>query len=283
MKPMNNAPGLSGKTFPVIGLFCSLLLLVFSACNLYESAENKSSDKAKKEEAAMYIDKGDYDKALDILNKLYNKNPDTTDAKLLQLLSNASSGSIGIDTFSILEVADEIIDSGDDGIELAGRVLGDEDGYLDRNTIRNNLITLGDSSIFYLEQIPEKTEDHYAQLGLLSLIDTVMIVGDMILEQKKDEGVEKIKLTEEGIKELYADGYTDLPQSLFEKHEQRLNDNVQRMDDSVAAILSLSGGMLPEDNDFAEIFDDFLKEITDPQDGTITETTLNSYISNLAS
>ncbi len=279
MKPLNNTGCSSGVSQAAISLVCFLLLMALSACNLYECAENRSSDKAKKEEAGIHIDNGEYDKALDILNKLYNKNPDTTDAKLLQLLSNASSGSIGIDTFKILEIIDEIIDTDAGGFDLVGRVLGDEDGYLEKDTIKTNLITLGQSSIHYLEQIPEKTEDHHSQLGLLSLIDSVMIIGDMIIEQKEDDG--KIKLTREGIRELYQDSYTDDARlTLEDDNEKRLNDNVGRMNASINSILLLSNGTDPKDNDLTEIFDDFLEAITDT-DGNITGELLNDYLASL--
>jgi|GEM_PF-2702729 len=291
MKPMNNAHGQSRRSFPVISLLCGLLILVLSACNLYESMENKSSDKAKKEDAAMYIDKGDYDKAFEILNKIYLKDPTTTDARLLQLLSNASSGKIGLDTFNILEVADELADGDTSGgIDLVGKVLGNEQGFLTKSDIDDKLFELQGTAIPALEQIGEKmTEDHHAQLGLLSIIDTVLTVGEIIIEDKE---LDDIELTEEGIKNLYGDSGFDKDNNsefkeFIDDKVDNLNENIRRIERSIDAIASLSGTTDAKDNDLSEIFDEFLEETTKPVfvegewERQITYVSLDDYIRNL--
>ncbi len=290
MKLLNYAHGLSGRSFPVIILTC-LLLLVLSACNLYESAENRSSDKAKKEKAAIYIDNGDYDKAFDILNKMYLKDQTTTDARLLQLLSNASSGKIGLDTFNILEVADDLADGDTSGgIDLVGKVLGNEQGFLTKSDIEDKLFELQGTAIPVLEQIGEKmTEDHHAQLGLLSIIDTVLTVGEIIMEDKARDNIE---LTEEGIKNLYGDsGFekdhdTEFQEFVRDKADN-LNENIRRIEKSIDAIASLSGATEAKDNDLSEIFDEFLEETTDlvlvegQWERQITYESLDRYIRSL--
>lgn len=279
------------KAHNPLAIFCASLccglLFFLSACNLYESAEDKSSDKAKMEEAAILIDKGRYEEAESILNKLYNKDPETTNARLLQLLSNSISGQIGLDTFQVLEVIDDL-DDGDSsgGIELTGMVLGDEVAWLSRDEIAEKLALLysryqesdgespyEDGAIALLNQIKNKTMDHHAQLGLLSLIDTVLLIGETILY---DLDIDGINLTEQGIKDAYNARNTIFPynpnmQNFVENEPahfsriERLNRNVRQIETSIDAILQLSGAENASENDLADIFNEFLNEITDSE------------------
>lgn len=283
------------KVFRPLAISCTFLffglLLSLSACNLYEPVENKSSDKAKMEKAAIYIDKGQYEKAENIANKIYNKNPDTENAKLLQLLSNSISGKIGIDSFSVLEIADDLDDVDNSGaIDLVGRVLGDDEATLTKDKVKYSLDALyksQDGAIFFLEQIGKKTMDHYAQLGLLSIFDTVLLIGDIIMF---DLGDTTIKLTEEGIKNRYNELGIVFPNNPdlenYVKNEpadftriERLNRNVKRIEESIDAILALTGSENPEDNDLADIFNDFLEDVT--HEDKITLNSLVFYITGI--
>lgn len=265
------------KAHSPLAIFCASLLcglLFFSACNVYESAEDKSSDKAKMEEAAILIDKGRYEEAESILNKLYNKDPETKNARLLQLLSNSISGQIGLDTFQVLEVIDDI-DDGDSsgGIELTGMVLGDEVAWLSRDEIAEKLVLLYDGAIPLLNQIKNKTMDHHAQLGLLSLIDNVLLLGEIVLY---DLDIDGIALTEQGIKDAYSAKNTLIPYNPNTQHFvenepahftriERLNRNVGQIETSIDAILQLSGAENASENELADVFDEFLNEITDSE------------------
>lgn len=320
MKPKNR---LKKKKAPFIIpalLSCGLLLFFLSACNLYESAENKSSTKAKKEDARMAIDRGNYEKAYNILYPMYQKNPEAAGSDLLQLLSNALSGQIGLDTFSVLEIADDLADGDTSGgIDLVGKVLSvDRTGTMTKDEIQEKLNMLyelpnpenaapvqqmapksgpqvfsaqinGDDpsdfftpesgAIFFLDEIQTKTNDHFAQLGLLSIVDTVLILADIIME---DLARDDIVLTENGIRDLYnRQGFDGMPafQEVVETWIPRLNNNVLHIQASIDAIIRIVGGS-PENNKLSKIFDEFLDEITDIDD-KITYDSLNNFIRNL--
>ncbi len=320
MKPKNR---LKKKKAPFIIpalLICGLLLFFLSACNLYESAENKSSTKAKKEDARIAIDRGNYDKAYNILYPMYQKNPDAAGSDLLQLLSNALSGQIGLDTFSVLEIADDLADGDTSGgIDLVGKVLSvDRTGNMTRDEIREKLNMLyelpkaenaapvqhialktdpqafasqinnddpADSfspesgAIFFLDEIQTKTNDHYAQLGLLSIVDTVLILAEIVME---DWERSEIALTENDLRTLYEGrGFDDRPafHEFVETWLPRLNNNVLHIQASIDAIIRIVGGS-PENNKLSKIFDEFLGEITDIDD-KITYDSLNNFIRNL--
>jgi tetratricopeptide (TPR) repeat protein len=292
---------ISCKQARLLAALCCCLL-VLSGCNLYESGENKNSRKAKMEEAAICIDKGEYEKAESILNKIYNKNPETTNGRLLQLLSNSISGQIGIDSFRLLEIIDDLPDGNSSrGIDMTGLVLGDEAGRISRAGLAYKIdrlylryhnsegnIFYADGAIAFLEQISEKTPDHHAQLGLLSLVDSVLLLGEIIAY---DLGVDTITLTKQGIKNAYISKnalfpYNAYTQDFVENEPahytriDRLNSNIQRIETSIEAILELSGAKNAEENDLADIFNDFLDEITNYQ-RKITFNQIVIYITNL--
>lgn len=299
MKRLKPAYGIKRPIALSFVLLCCAVMLFLSACNLYESAEDKKSDSAKMEEAAIYIDKGQYEKAEGILTKIYDKNPDTKNPRLLQLLSNSISGQIGLDTFNVLKVADDLSDRDiDGGIDLVGMVLGDENDQLQKNEIEEHLDDLytpagngfGDGAIAFLLQIDDRrTSDHAAQIGLLSLIDTVLLIGEIV---SHDLDIDPITLTEQGLRDAYLDQGVSFPYNLPDTRTfvvdepegfpriDRINENMERIKKAVDEILFLSGDTDPEDNALTEIFNDFYWALSG-SDGGITYESLALYMTNL--
>lgn len=272
-----------GKGF-CMGL-CRLLCLCFAifaltGCegNMFEGLADDSSYEARLEEAMIALDDGDYAKARAILSDLNSDYPN--DPIILQYLSNAFAGEAGIDTFNLLETIEQINDDPNAGsIDMVGQMLGDANGMITANEIKEDLSKINDA-IDALEAIPEadRTDDQTVQLGLLSMNRAVLTIADTIAE---DTGEQTITLTEAGISALYP-GTTepDFNDELTGNDRlSTLSTDTQNIDDSVETINTISGQ--DSQNDLSENFGGFSDEIdTDGADGISTED-LENFINNL--
>ncbi|MGM0454299.1 MAG: hypothetical protein ACQERN_14165, partial [Thermodesulfobacteriota bacterium] len=161
----------------------SAAMLFVSSCdeNAFEFAEDDSNYEAKLESAKIQIDNSDYETAYNTLLDLDDSHPD--DPKVRQYLSNACAGMVGIDTYNVLEVADELSDSGvDNGIDLVGRVLGNEDFQLTADEVGDKQNRLSGCAIENLNRIDDKTDDQIVQQGLLGINNAVLTIANIVME-----------------------------------------------------------------------------------------------------
>ena len=274
-----------GKGF-CMGL-CRLLCLCFAifaltGCegNIFEGLSDDSSYEARLEEAMIALDDQDYARAKSILTELnadYPNNP-----TILQYLSNASAGLAGIDTFNLLETIEQINDDPNAGsIDMIGQMLGDKDGVLTVDEIKEKIDNINDA-ISALEAIDDPTDDQIVQLGLLSLNRSVLTIGDVIAD---DQGIQTVTLTENGISNLYPGNTTpNFSDNLVDDQGNNRLDTLtidnQNINNSIDSITNISGK--DSENDLSENFGDFSDEIdTDGVDGISTED-LENFINDLS-
>ncbi len=263
-------------------ILCTLavaLITFFNGCNenLFEPVANDGGTGASMENARIAMDEGNYEEARAILILLEKSNPD--DPVVLQYLSNACAGMIGLDTYRLLEILDELDENDNPGaIDMAGCVLGDENQRLTALEIKDKLELLENCAISKLLKIESPTDDHLVQLGLISICHAMLIIGDIIVEER---GISEIELTEEGIRDLYR--YEAFVYDLTgDPRMNKLRDDIMRIAGSVDAILEITGDPSAEDNDLAENFDAFIAEVDQDSDGTISPVELINYINEIA-
>lgn len=280
MLPFFQLPGARQVYRPLI--LCTLaiaFITFFNGCNenLLEPIANDSGSGSKIEDARIALDDGDYEKAKAILLNLEKNNPD--DPVILQYLSNACAGMIGLDTYRLLEIIDKLSENDNTGaIDMAGYVLGDENRRLTAMEISNKLAMLEDCAIPELLKIESPTDDHRVQLGLVSIHHAMLLIGDIIVEER---GINEIELTEEGIQDLYR--YEAFVYDLTgDPRMEKLSDDIMRIARSVDAIMEITGDPSAEDNDLAENFDAFIAEIDQDRDEAVSPVELINYINEIA-
>lgn len=279
MFPFFQSPGIWQVYRPL--LLCTLavvLITFFNGCNenLFEPIANDSGSGSKIEDARIALDDGDYEKAKTILLNLEKSNPD--DPIILQYLSNACAGMIGLDTYRLLEIIDKLSENDITGaIDMAGYVLGDENRRLTAIEIQNKLELLEDCAIPELLKIESPTDDHLVQLGLISICHAMLLIGDIIVEER---GINEIELTEEGVRDLYR--YEAFVYDLTgDPRMEKLSNDIMRIARSVDAIMEITGDPSAEDNDLSENFDAFISEIDQDRDGAVSPVEMINYINQI--
>jgi len=272
-----------GSCIRLCGLLClCFTIFALAGCegNMFEGLADDSSYEARLEEAMIALDDQDYAKAKSILTELNADYPN--DPTILQYLSNASAGLAGIDTFNILETIEEINEDPNAGsIDMIGKTLGDSDGALANDEIKDKIDNI-DDAIDTLEAISNPTDDQIVQLGLLSLTRAILTIADMVAD---DTGSEKITLTEDGIGNFYPgatmpDFADELEDEEGNKRLDILSKDLDNIAKAIEAIKNISGQ--DSDNDLSENFGDFSDEIdTDGVDGISTED-LENFINGLS-
>lgn len=288
---MRNLHILKGKGF-ILGV-CGLLLLCFAISTIPGCLEDESSYEARIEEARIALDNGDYERARSLLLQL--KAEYGNDPLVLQYLSNACSGLVGIDTFRLLEVIDDFIGMKQEGrIDMVGLVLGGTEGVLKSAEIDKMIELLENCTIAELENIAEPTDDQIVQLGLASLFHAALTIADIVID---DLLLETIELTEDGLNTLY--GPTNPPDFDFDDNGDpldissrlvSLSADIVRIYNSIDAILLMASLSTVDQNDLSEAFDRFLRDI-DPdideemeegmEEVEVTQLELENYIINL--
>ena len=258
--------------------FAVAFMAVFNGCNdnLFEPVASDSGSGATMENARIAMDDGNYEKARAILINLEKSNPD--DPAVLQYLSNACAGMIGLDTYRLLEVIDKLSENDNAGaIDTVGLVLGDGNGMLTATEIQNKLELLEACAILKLLLIESPTNEHLVQLGLVSIHHAMLLIGDIIVEER---GINEIKLIEEEIRKLYR--YEAFVYDLTgDPRMDNLSDDIMRITRSIDAILEITGDSSVEDNDLAENFDAFIAEIDRDRDGAVSPVELITYINEI--
>jgi hypothetical protein len=255
-------------------LMCITMAVVLTSCdeNFFEAASDDDSYEARLERGIMALDDEDYDKAIEIFEKLRADYPDKKE--ICEYLANAYSGFIGVDTFSLLEIIDELEENDDAGnIEMVGYVLGGASGDLTASEVavkRDYLIMAIDT---FMGCIPDPDNDQTVQLGLMAIFDAALIIADIVMD---DLDLDTIVLTEAGLKSLYQNAPPELNDVvLLPDYLSELNQRLALVQESVAALDAMS-----EENDLSESFAGFLSDFG-YDDGDVTEDDLEAYITGL--
>jgi tetratricopeptide (TPR) repeat protein len=260
-------------------LFAFTLLLITVGCsgNVFEGVSDDDSDDAKLEEARMALDDANYSRAVELLNNLLDSNP--TDPQALAYLSHAYAGLAGLDTLDLLTIIDELDENGQSGnIDMVGLVLGDEEGDVTAAEVAAKLNYLNDA-IDSLEQIEANngtlSDDETVQRGVLAVARTTMVIADIIFSDQGAGGDDTIRLTEDGLDELYSgtpdfDGDVDAAQSGY------LADDIVAIQDSVVVLEEIGS-----DNDLSEDFDEFEQDINPDGNTIISVEELETYVGSL--
>lgn len=254
-----------------------LLATAITGCdeNAYEFAADDSNFEAKLESAKMEIDDSNYEAAYQTLTDLAESHPD--DARVKEYLSNACAGMVGIDTYNVLEVADEFSDSDvDNGIDLVGRVLGDENYQLTANALQEKQDRLSGCALGYLTSIENMTDDQIVQQGLLSINNAVLTIANIIVE---DLEIGEIELTKSNIRNQYStSAFTDEP---TQEELENLSEDVVRITESVTKITEIISDEA-DANDLSETFSEFTGALDQQRPyGEINAQELINYINNL--
>lgn len=260
----------STQFFLMLFICITLIVSVMTGCDDEDSTEAKLYD------AEQALDDGNWSKALSILNSM------GTQEEVLQYLSNAYAGQVGINTFDLLNTIDELDDQNDSGsIDMIGKLIGDENDVLTCSTISTKLETIS-NAIFNMKQITDLLaitldDDQNVQLGLASLTRTILIIAKLICI---DTDEVEVKMTEAWIKnywdthpgfEIAAATWTSVDANLGESYEDMLNDDITNVANAVAA--------MSDGNDIKEDFDQFMAEIDNGiNDGIISIDELNYYL-----
>ena len=140
-------------------LFLCFAIFATQGCegNSLEWLADDSSYEARIEEARIALDDTDYERARSLLLDLKEDYPD--DPLVLQYLSNAYAGLVGLDTFKLLETIDQLIEAGDTGnIDMVGLVLGDVTGTIESAGLEN-MITDLENAINVMEEFYNPKDD----------------------------------------------------------------------------------------------------------------------------
>jgi hypothetical protein len=274
---MRNAYIFKGKGF-IIGV-CGFLLLCFTVLTMPGCLEDDSSYEARIEEARMALDDGDYAKARSLLLEL--KAEYGNDPLVLQYLSNACAGLVGIDTYTLLEVIDDLIDMEQEGrIDMVGLVLGGAGGVLQSDEIDEMIDLLENCTIAELEIIAELTNDQIVQLGLASMFKAALLIADIVID---DLGIADITLTETGLNALYGPtNQPDFSDIDIADRLDSLSEDIVRIDNSVDAIIAMLGLDAEDKNDLKDSFERFINDIDSVADGIVTQAELEGYLIGLA-
>ncbi|OQY17123.1 MAG: hypothetical protein B6I32_01600 [Desulfobacterium sp. 4572_20] len=261
-------------------LFLCLVALIITSCeeNSLEWLADDSSYEARLEDARMAIDDREYASARDLLLQLKEEYPD--DPLILQYLSNAYAGLIGLDTFNLLTTIDQLIDANETGnIDMVGKVLGSETGTINKDDIDDILANL-DKAISSLGEIPNPTDDQVVQLGLLSLNHAAVTIADIVAD---DTGADQVTLTEDGLAAIYGGQAPDLTEEATAERLDNLSEDMDKIGKAVNSIANISGIDSGQENDLYESFDEFRRDIDPDGDESITQQELQDYLGSLQS
>ncbi|MFH2065557.1 MAG: hypothetical protein ABIK15_10200 [Pseudomonadota bacterium] len=263
-----------GKLFMILGvLFLIASFTVGCDDNILEGLADDDSFEAKLEEARIALDKGEYDKAIDLLTVLDNENPGN--ATIQQYLSNAYAGLAGLDTFNLLMTIEALDDSNNSGsIDMMGLILGDSNGLITASQLQSKLENL-ENAIHILEGISSPNNDHKVQLGILAVAHISLTLGNIVLE---DQGGTSVTLTEDALASQYSSGQ---PAEFSNVSPATLNTSGLTADlgyigEAVIALDSNSS----QDNDLSQDFSQFQSDIDNDGDGSVSESNLETYINN---
>lgn len=264
-------------TIPKILMILSIMLLIASltvGCDdsVLEGLADDDSFEAKLEEARIALDKGEYSRAIELLEALDDANP--RNATIQQYLSNAYAGLAGLDTFNLLttiETLDETSNSG--SIDMMGLILGNSNGVLTAAQLRAKLVNI-ENAIQAMEGISRPNDDHKVQLGLLAVAHIALTLGNIVLE---DQGGTSVTLTEQGLDSQYGNQSADF--SDVDSDTQNLSEltaDLGYVADAVTVLDNISN----EGNDLSQDFSQFQNDIDNNGDGNLSETDLENYINN---
>ncbi len=262
---------------PKILMILSIMLLIASftiGCDdsILEGLADDDSFEAKLEEARIALDKGEYSRAVELLEALDDANPGN--ATIQQYLSNAYAGLAGLDTFNLLttiETLDERSNSG--SIDMMGLILGNSNGVLTAAQLRAKLVNI-ENAIHAMEGISRRNDDHKVQLGLLAVAHIALTLGNIVLE---DQGGTSVVLTEQGLNSQYGNQSADF--SDVDSDTQNLSEltaDLGYVADAVTVLDNISN----EGNDLSQDFSQFQNDIDNNGDGNLSETDLENYINN---
>lgn len=262
--------------FFLILFFCiALILPVMTGC------DDKDSTEAKLFDAEEALDDGNWDKAIAILNSL------GTSEEVLQYLSNAYAGQVGINTFDLLTTIDELDNenSGQDesgSIDMIGKLIGAENDVLTCNTISDKLDTISDA-IYNINQISaifgNLDDDQTVQLGLASLTRTVLIIAKLICLQT---GEPEITMTEAWITDYRDTNGLEISEAnwTLDSFADMLIEDITNVGDAVS--------VMSEGNDIKDDFDQFKAELDNgagagdtASDNIISRDELNHYLATM--
>lgn len=270
------------RFFLLVFICIALTLSILTSCDDEDSTEAKLFD------AEQALDDGNWEEALAILQSM------GTSEEVLQYISNAYAGQVGINTFDLLNTIDEL-DGENNGtdesgsIDMIGKLIGAENDVLTCSTITGKLGTITDA-IYNMTQITDLLgitldDDQKVQLGLASLTRTVLIIAKLIC---LDSGEAQITMTEAWIKnywdthpgfEISGATWTTVDAELGESYQDMLNNDIQNV---AAAVDAMSDG-----NDIKDDFDQFMSDIDNGQGGgtanddIISIGELNYYLSEM--
>lgn len=267
----------STQFFLMLFICMTIIMSVMTGCDDEDSTEAKLFD------AEQALDDGNWAEALSILNSM------GTSEEVLQYLSNAYAGQVGVNTFDLLNTIDESDGDESGSIDMIGKLIGAENDVLTCSTTTAKLETISDA-IFSMKQISNLLhltldDDQTVQLGLASLTRTVLIIAKLICIET---GETEIKMTKAWISnywdthpgfEIDETTWITVDVDFGESYEDMLNDDITNI---ANAIVAMSDG-----NDIKEDFDDFMSEIDNgqsggtPDDNIITIGELNSYLSSM--
>jgi len=260
------------------GLVCLCLAGFLISCdgNMFESISDDDSYEARLEEGLMALDDEDYDKAVDLFLDL--REDYSSKEEVCVYLSNAYAGLTGIDTFSLLETIDETEDTDDEGsIDMIGLLLGDAQGEIEMQQVKDKTARLALAKAAIEDCIDNPNTDERVQKGLLALGDAALFIADLVM---RDQEVDSVELTEEGLDELYEGiGTIDFDDNLTAGEMDDFNETLDEIADAVDAIEELVGA--DEENDLSESFDEFLEDLDGNGDGDVEISELEQYITDL--
>ena len=253
-------------------LMIFFIIFLFSGCgdNLFEGVYDDKSFEARLEEAKIAIDDENYAEARDILLKLKEDHPNNKE--VLKYLSNAYAGLAGIDTFSLLEIIDELDENGNSGsIDMIGLVLGDAEGSISSEEVGESLANL-EAALENLQLIENPDDDQIIQMGILGMSHMTLTIAEVVMD---DLGLDDVELTEDGLSELYPDDSADF--SDIEVPVESLSNDLGLINDAIDELNAISDS----GNDLAEDFEEFQEDIDPDDNGEITAEELENFINEM--
>lgn len=241
---------------------CVFICLAGVGC---DGDKEEEAPEAQLEDALMALDDFDYPRAVKILEAM-----DQT-TEVLKYLSSAYAGLVGIDTFNILETADN--GSGNaSGIGFVGSLLGG-DGELSTAEIAESLVNINLAiekietiATFQGVAVAELETDLKVQLGLMSITRTTLTLGDVL---DKNNLMDPVVLTEEALGEVVV----VVPPVVDATQSQAFADDLEYIDLATDALAD--GNILKDD------FDKFQSDLNSDGGSTVTGPEIQQYINRL--
>ena len=262
------------KLFAIVGAMLVFAAFLVSCDNsVLEGMADDSSFEAKLEAARIALDKGEYARAVELLEALYSENPGN--AVIQQYLSSAYAGLAGLDTFNLLTTIEALDDNNNSGsIDMMGLILGDSTGTLTSAQLQEKLANIV-SAMDALEGISDRNDDQNIQLGLLAVAHVSLTMGNIVLE---DQGDASVTLTEEALGAQYTDSqpadFSDV--STETQNTSGLTEDLAYIADAVSTLDAISDAQ----NDLSEDFSQFRNDIDSNSDGSVSESDLENYFNN---